>query len=327
MEPNRLTAEQLFTEIKLHGPRSKPPDHPEFSAYNFLQDSLLRKPFIYNYSWAIPSPEAIAEIAAFIGDDKCLEIGAGRGLWAFLLKEAGVPIIATDPFPEEEEDCEIKVLQNTFDGGPPIVVAGVTGPTGSGGSPVSVDVGPENFLVELGFQRSDFETFNRQYFPVEKLNAQEAILKYQDYSCLFLCWGRVGYSPFAGSKIVFIGEDEGGCTTPSPDAEEWDCIKKIKIPQWCGLNDFLGLYRRKDQSQIPLSSQTEIAECSHIWDLVTPTAVFVQKYRCRGCSAGITSKDVLPCFHVWKKIAHDYGSNYAKSECLHCHQTEITMTV
>lgn len=250
----KYTAERLYTEIEKKGPRAKPFNHPEFKPLSYIQDTMRRPPFVYNYSWAIPTPEAITEIAKFVGTDKCLEVGAGRGLWAFLLKEAGVSITATDAYTEHTRDTipeEMQMALNTFDG-KPIPLIGAAGPSGSqGATGASTDdtssaIPMENIYQRLGLVREDFEYENRMYTDVEKLTATEAIEKYCDHTCLMICWGRCGgYDQFQGNKIVFIGEADGGCTTEPPSSEEWDLVKEIKIPRWEVARDFLGLYRRK----------------------------------------------------------------------------------
>jgi len=53
-----------------------------------------RNAYTHHYAWAIPSYEAIIAIAAFA--PRILEVGAGSGLWASLLKMAGVHVQATD---------------------------------------------------------------------------------------------------------------------------------------------------------------------------------------------------------------------------------------
>lgn len=48
------------------------------------------------YSFAVPTPEAIAAIVKFVGERRLLEAGAGSGLWARLLADAGVDVTAVD---------------------------------------------------------------------------------------------------------------------------------------------------------------------------------------------------------------------------------------
>lgn len=66
------------------------------------------------WSWAIPSDEAIAKIVAFA--PRIVEVGAGGGLWAKLLREAGADVIAYDAAPGDNEQVEClhtDVLQGT----------------------------------------------------------------------------------------------------------------------------------------------------------------------------------------------------------------------
>ena len=52
-------------------------------------------PFAAKYSWAIPTPEAIREISYFA---PIVEMGAGNGYWAYLLRKEKVQIAAFDNF-------------------------------------------------------------------------------------------------------------------------------------------------------------------------------------------------------------------------------------
>lgn len=55
-----------------------------------------REYFTEKYSWAVPTEEAIREIAKYA---PILEIGAGAGYWAYLLRKIGVEILAFDEAP------------------------------------------------------------------------------------------------------------------------------------------------------------------------------------------------------------------------------------
>lgn len=53
----------------------------------------LRKKLIWAYSWAVPSAEAIGVLASHA---PLVEVGAGTGYWAWLVKQHGAKIIAYD---------------------------------------------------------------------------------------------------------------------------------------------------------------------------------------------------------------------------------------
>jgi hypothetical protein len=57
----------------------------------------IRRKLVWAFSWAVPSPEAVRAISE-VGP--LIEIGAGTGYWAWLLKQAGVDIIAFDRAPD-----------------------------------------------------------------------------------------------------------------------------------------------------------------------------------------------------------------------------------
>jgi len=62
--------------------------------------SEIRKQFVNNFSWAIPHSTTLTKLASKLrGYKNILEVGAGSGLWAYLLCEIHhVPIHATDLF-------------------------------------------------------------------------------------------------------------------------------------------------------------------------------------------------------------------------------------
>ncbi len=55
-----------------------------------------RKTLVAEYAWAIPTPEAIEAVAKL---SPIVEVGAGAGYWAWLLREAGANVQAFDIAP------------------------------------------------------------------------------------------------------------------------------------------------------------------------------------------------------------------------------------
>lgn len=52
----------------------------------------------HKYSWAVPTPRALNEIAKF-APEGIIELGAGTGYWASLLREMGLDVLAFDASP------------------------------------------------------------------------------------------------------------------------------------------------------------------------------------------------------------------------------------
>jgi hypothetical protein len=107
MEPKKIDI--LFEQIKKDGP-NKDAVMPHFRDPDYRQkldmcsiEHERRDLFVNKYSWAVPSKEAIQKMVTFIGTDKCVETGAGSGLWSHLLQLSGVDIIATD---DKSEKCK-----------------------------------------------------------------------------------------------------------------------------------------------------------------------------------------------------------------------------
>ena len=105
MAPNALRDEALWAEIAAAGPR------PSAFLGSELSDSddevraehARRRSFIARFAYAAPTPEAVHELARFLDAHRTLEVGAGLGLWARLLRDEGVSIAATDVAPMLEQ--------------------------------------------------------------------------------------------------------------------------------------------------------------------------------------------------------------------------------
>ena len=177
--------DMLFDDIKQMGPLINDDCGPD----EHVSEWQRRKAFIKKYSWAVPSKEAILEMVEFIGTDRCVETGAGSGLWSHLLQQCGADVIPTD---------------------------------------------------------NKFKDWDHYYSDVETLSDVDALKKYGDRNVLFLCWSTTDpVDQFRGDKIIYIGEEAYGCTAGEPNEDDWELVKKVNIPIWCGLRDYLGFYVRK----------------------------------------------------------------------------------
>jgi len=98
--------------------------------------------------------------------------------------------------------------------------------------------------------------YKKYHHPIEKLNAIDAIKKYNDHNTLLLSWPEYDDSMasnalklFTGDKLIYIGEEYGGCTGDDEFhemlEESWKLIKNIEIPNYYGIHDSVYLYVRK----------------------------------------------------------------------------------
>lgn len=68
-----------------------------FSKLAFPSESArlmsVRRQLVWAFAWAVPASEAVAEI---VSHGPLIEVGAGTGYWAWLLRQAGADIVAYD---------------------------------------------------------------------------------------------------------------------------------------------------------------------------------------------------------------------------------------
>ena len=91
--------------------------NPYLQLFNLLIEdphldlSQFRKGLIWAYAWAIPSNEAIREIARH---SPLVDYGAGTGYWSWLLEQAGATVIAMDQEPAQRPHwCNINRAEVT----------------------------------------------------------------------------------------------------------------------------------------------------------------------------------------------------------------------
>lgn len=178
--------------------------------------SSMREELVRRYSWAIPSEPALRVLAEHA---PILEIGAGMGYWAYLLRKRGVDILAYDAHPPD----------TTF-----------------------------NFYHRRERYYPIDRTFRRNpWAPILHGRARKAKQLGRGRS-LFLCWPPCG-TPLAfnalrlytGQTVIYIGEGGGGCTADDAFhallARAWHVVDEVSIPQWSGIHDRLWVYRRGEE--------------------------------------------------------------------------------
>lgn len=78
---------------------------------NFLEGFHQRPRYVERYAWAVPNEKALQTIAKY---GPILELGAGTGYWAYLLKRRGVSVRAYDLHPPNRSDNHYHPDQKTW---------------------------------------------------------------------------------------------------------------------------------------------------------------------------------------------------------------------
>lgn len=105
-----------------------------------------------------------------------------------------------------------------------------------------------------GKEKAPVKSHKDEYFPISQ-GGPSKILQHQDCA-LFLCWPPYD-EPMAyeclqlyqGSHVIYVGESPGGCNACDNFFrlldKEWQEVKRVSIPQWQTIHDFLVIYSRR----------------------------------------------------------------------------------
>ena len=208
-----MNLSNLLNLIEKEGPNSclDWEDHWSLMSIDFVEQIARRQSFIKKFSYAVPTELAINKIIDFSAGS-IVEIGAGKGLWAYLIELAGGKIRATDLHTSEN-----RIL----------------------------DSNPYPLLCEA----------KTTWTNVQQTDAAQAVTNTIEQTLLTIwpcykgAWAGRALQAFAGQRIIYIGEGEGGCTADDEFhnilKEKWNLIDDIAIPQWPAIHDSMYLYSRK----------------------------------------------------------------------------------
>lgn len=210
--------EKLWREAVGLGPTEPVPDSLDLTLRAFNVDRSLswvmrREVLVRRYAWAVPTDEALDELAKHA---PLVEMGAGTGYWASLLRERGVDVLAYDQTPVGNPE-----LPNAWH-------------SGRKGLPLGAEVVPFT----------------------EVLRGEPAVLARHPDRSLFLCWPpysdpMAGDSlhGWQGKTLVLVAEGPGGATGDEPFWERLDelfeCVAHVRLPQWPGLHDVMTVWSRR----------------------------------------------------------------------------------
>jgi hypothetical protein len=159
---------------------------------------------IKRYAFAIPSDRAIAELARL---SPLVEIGAGRGYWAYLLRQAGADVLAFDTYPPQYRDCG---WWQPEDGEPWTEILR--------GGPERTARYPERTLFLC-------------WPPYSSDMAARALRAYRGRTLAYVGEGAGGCT--------------GDRAFHRQLARQWRLVKAITLPHWSGIYDDLMIYRRR----------------------------------------------------------------------------------
>jgi hypothetical protein len=177
------------------------------SGGSYHGEDNVRHRLVAKYAWAIPNEEALETIAKY---GPIVEIGAGNGYWAFLLRSMGVEVKAFD--------LQTNLKANRF-----------FEPTRDRDEPkhwTKVEQGGS----EKAQQYSDHSLFLcwPPYGDEMAVNTLKA---------------------YSGDTLIYVGEGYYGCTADKSFfeylEEDWERIEFVSIPTWAIVGDCLSVYRRK----------------------------------------------------------------------------------
>lgn len=203
---------------------------PESVSNDFSENYKARENFSRNFGWAVPTKEAVEKLHSFIGGDQVLEAGAGKGVWAKLMQDAGIDIIPTDIHSGVQQGSE---------------------------EDMKSQVHPENHYWRKEVMEDMNPDISRDtYTPIYRMDAEESLRQFGSANVLMMVWppyddpmAANALRVFKGSKLIYIGEGSGGCTGDDCFHDilwkEWQEVDIVCIPQWQGIHDCLYLYTRK----------------------------------------------------------------------------------
>jgi len=174
----------------------------------FARIKAARNEFTHKYSYAIPTLDALLTIREF---SPLIEIGAGTGYWAWLLRQLNTDIIAYDsnpPTPESDENrfhvrsaCWTEVLQ---------------------GDERELDNHPHRTLLLC-------------WPPANNPMATQTLRRYRGRTFLY-----VGEPPLADGFMSSTGDEE----FVELLHEQWAVVRTVSLPNWELCWDGLFVFRR-----------------------------------------------------------------------------------
>jgi hypothetical protein len=168
-----------------------------------------RDRYVHMFSFAVPAEGALKMIEQY---SPIVEVGAGSGYWAWLLRNRGVEIAAYDPHPYD-------------------------------GRPARENSGP-------GYRwRIKWTPIEKGTHRMVKRHPDRALLLiWPNYNNT---WAERALNLYKGDTVIYIGESQGGCCATDEFFRtlysEWDQTDEVPIPQWDGMHDHMSVHKRHNK--------------------------------------------------------------------------------
>lgn len=189
----------------------------EFQALKDQQECFdMHQQLCHKYAWAIPNQAALDALKQ---NQPIIEIGAGTGYWAYLLRQLGVKIAAYDLNP--------------------VPSSGNQWHRGAGRSWTTVLSGDETAV-----RRSSAQTLFLCWPPEVNRCAYNALRLFNGNTVIYVGEGPGGCSGTAEFHNLL--------------ARDWDLVGQIEIPQWPGVYDGLYMYMRKRAGAKPAEHVSDL---------------------------------------------------------------------
>lgn len=168
-----------------------------------------RRELVMEYAWAVPTDEALDALADL---GPLVEIGAGGGYWAALLRARGVDVVAYDERPVGGER--------------------------------------ENANENANASRSWSEVRQGNSASARLHPDRTLFLCWPPYATPMAFSALYGYLERGGQTLALVGEKRGGCTGNDDFFdlldERMEETGHVSIPTWAGIHDYLSIYTRKE---------------------------------------------------------------------------------
>lgn len=182
-----------------------------YDRYDFDADAFRRRRDLSSvYSFAVPSDEALDLIASY---GPVVEVGAGTGYWARLLRDRGCDVLAYD------------LLGSAFNRWFP---SGQYGGVERGGTRMA-EVHADRTLLMV--------------WPPMSEMAANALRYYERGGGRRLVYVGEGYGGCTADDD-FFELVHGGCWNVCLHKPTWRLVRTVEIPQWDGIHDALFVYER-----------------------------------------------------------------------------------